>query len=277
MCILLWMNLFSTEPNSYVKTHHHGLPRPNQQNIYNNSYSSECMMPSTSASPAQASYNQGQWASLHYSNNPGTSNGAGMSQVNPVIQVPPSSGETGNLPLLNQRDLDFLNTSSTSATQPQLEHSVQHSQQPLHRKETMPAGETIWQNYHFSQAQGTQNGTANPGMIEINYTYPNSQDGSEIFNTLVGSQTSHLLKQEPQGQSTLPLMESESYTFYEQSNHMLNYPATNSSNLEAMRHAASSGSNGQRNTQNPSYSMNNVAQETQVDPISWAYSQFGGE
>ncbi|XP_026992125.1 proto-oncogene c-Rel isoform X1 [Tachysurus fulvidraco] len=268
------------EPNSYVKPPHHGLPRPNQQNMYNNSYSPECMMPSTSASPAPVPYNQGQWASLHYSNNPGTSNGAGMSQVNPVIQVPPSSGESGNLPLLNPRDLDFLNTSSTPATQPQLEqleHSVQHSQQPLHRKEPMPAGETIWQSYQFSQAPGTQNGTANPGMIEMNYTYPNSQDGSEIFHTLVGSQTSHLLKQEPQGQSTLPLMESESYPFYEQSNHMLNYPATNSSNLEAMRHAASSGSNGQRNTQNPSYSMNNVGQETQVDPISWSYSQYSGE
>ncbi|KAK3573295.1 hypothetical protein QTP86_022364 [Hemibagrus guttatus] len=255
-----------SEPNSYVKTSHHSMIRPSQQNMYNNSYPPERMLPSTSASSTPISYNQGQWAQLSFSNNPASN----VPQVNPVNPVPPSTGESGNLPLLNPMDLDFLNTSSTSPNQPQLdqlEHSVQHSQQPLNRKETLPAGECIWSNFDFSQASGTQNGTANQGMIGINYTYSNNQDGSEMFNNL-GPQTSLLLKQEPQGQSTLTVMESENY-FYEQSNPMLNYPVTSSSNQEAMRHAASSGANGsgQRNTQNPSY----------ADTLSWPYNQFSGE
>ncbi|KAG7333988.1 hypothetical protein KOW79_002395 [Hemibagrus wyckioides] len=264
------------EPNSYVKTSLHSMTRSSQQNMYNNSYLPERMMPSTST---PISYNPSQWAPLPFSNNP-ASNGMGMSQVNPVNPVPPSTGESGNLPLLNPMDLDFLNTPSASANQPQLEqleHSVQHSQQPISRKETLPASDCIWSNYDYSQAPGTQNGTANQGMIGINYTYPNNQDGSEMFNNL-GPQTSLLLKQEPQGQSTLTGMESENYHFFEQSNPML-YPANSSSNQEAMRHAASSGANGsgQRNTQNPSYSLNNMAQDTHVDTLSWSYNQFGGE
>lgn len=289
--ILLCMNLSSTEPNSYVKPLHHGLMRPTQQIMYNNPYQPQHMMPSTSASPAP-SFNQGQWASpsLHFSpasSNPGASNGVGMSQVNPVNPVPclSTTGESGNsLPLLSSMDLEFLDTQGASANQPQqeqLEHSVQHSQQPLHRKETMPAGENIWHNLELSQAPGTQNGPANTGMMGINYTYSDSQDGNEIFNRVVGPQTGLHLKQEPQAQSTLAMLDPNNSTLFEctESYSMLNYPPTSSSNQEAMRHAASSGASGsgQRNTQNPSYSLTSMVQEAHLDTLNWSYNQYGGE
>ncbi|XP_060782058.1 proto-oncogene c-Rel isoform X2 [Neoarius graeffei] len=279
-----------SEPNSYVKPPHHGLMRPPQQIIGNNLYQPQHMMPSTSASPA-ASYNQGQWVpSLHFSpasSNPGASNGVGMSQVNPVNSVPSlnTTGESGNsLPLLTTLDLEFLDTPGASANQPrqeQLEHSVQHSQQPLHRKETMPAGENIWPNLELPQAPGTQNGPANTGMMGINYTYSNSPDGNEIFNRLVGPSTGLHLKQEPQAQSTLAMLDPNNSTLFEctRSYAMLNYSPTSSSNQEAMRHAANVGASGsgQRNTQNPSFSLTSMVQEATLDNLSWPYNQYGGE
>ncbi|XP_053477476.1 proto-oncogene c-Rel isoform X3 [Ictalurus furcatus] len=268
------------EKTSYVNPLH-GTRRQSQQHMYN-SYQPR-MMPSTSACPAPVSFNQDQWAnsSLHFSpasSNPGASNGGGMSQVNQVNTVPSlnTTGESGNsLPLLSPRDLEFLDPQGASANQPrqeQLEHSVQHSQQPLHRKETMPAGESLWPN--FDPSSGTQNGPASTGM---NYTYPDCQDGSEILHSLVGPQTGLNLKQEPQGQSTLALLDPNTNLF--ESYTMLNYPPTSSSNQEAMRHAASSGASGsgQRNTQTPSYSIRNMAQEANLNTLNWPYNQFGGE
>ncbi|MCJ8730508.1 hypothetical protein PDJAM_G00185270 [Pangasius djambal] len=281
-----------SEPNSYVKPPHHAIMRPNQQMMYNSTYQPQRMMPSTSASPAPVSFNQGQWASssLHFSpasSNPGASNGVGMSQVNSVNPAPSLSttGESGNsLPLLSSMDLEFLETQDPSANQPrqeQLEHSVQHSQQPLHRKETMPADENMWQNFDLSQASGTQNGPANTGLMGINYTYSGNQDGNEILHSIVGPQTGLHLKQEPQGQSTLAMLDPNNSTLFDcsQSYSVLNYPATSSSNQEAMRHPASSGASGsgQRNTQNPSFSLTSMVQEAHLDSLNWAYNQFGGE
>lgn len=284
------MNLSSSEPNSYIKPHH-GLMRSNPQITYNNTYQPQRMMPSTSASPVPASYNQGQWGSpsIHFSpasSNPGASNGVGMAQVNPVNTANPvpslsTTGESGSsLPLLSSMDVEFLDIQGSSANQPrqdQLEHSVQHSQQPIHRKETMPAGENIWHNFDLSQASGTQNGSVSTGMMGMNYTYSDSQAGNEILHSLVGPPTGLPLKQEPQGQSTLAMLDPNNSNFYEYS--MLNYPPTSSSNQETMRHAGSSGASGsgQRNAHNPTFSHTSMVQEAHLDTLNWPYNQFGGE
>lgn len=270
-----------------MKSPHHGIMRSNQQIMYNSNYQPQRMMPANSASPVPTSFSQVQWASsaLHFSpasSNPGASNGVGMSQVNPV---PPLSttGESGSsLPLLSQLDVEFLDIKGASANQPrqeQLERSVQHLQQPLHTKESMPAGESIWHNFDLSQASGTQNGPASTGMMGMNYTYSDSQDGNENFHSLVGPQTGLHLKQEPQGQSTLAMLDHNNSSFFEPYP-MLNYQATSGSNQEAMRHAASSGASGsgQGNTQNPSFSLTSMVQEAQLDTLNWSYNnQFGGE
>ncbi|KAI5625079.1 proto-oncogene c-Rel, partial [Silurus asotus] len=270
-----------SEPNSYVKPPHPGMMRSNQQIMYN-AYQSSHMMTSTSVSPAPGSFNQGQWgsSSLHFSpasNNPGPSNGVGMSQVNPVNPHNPApslsnTGESGNnLPLLSPRDLEFLDTGASAipSRQEQLEHSVQHSQQPHHRKETMPVGESIWQNF---EPQGAQNGPTNTGIIGMNYTYPCNQDRNEMLHSLVGPQTGVHLKQEPQGQSNLAMLEPNSSLFNCTEPYMI-YQTPSSSNQEAMRHAASSrpGESGQRNTQNPSFSLSSIVQEAHLETLNWPY------
>lgn len=288
--ILLCMKLSPTEPNSYIKPPYHGIMRSNQQIMYN-SYQPQRMMPSTSAPPVPVSFNQGQWAtsSLTFSpanTNPGASNGVGMPQVNPVNPAPSLSttGESvGSLPLLSQLDVDFLEVNNASANQPrqeQLEHPVQHLQQPLHRKENMPASESIWHNFNdLSQASGTQNGPANTGMMGMNYPYSDSQDGNEILHSLVGPQTGLHLKQESQGQSTLAMLDPNNSNLFECTQSYPNYPATTSSNQEAMRHGASSGASGsgQRNTQNPSFPLPSMVEEVHLDTLNWSYNQFGGE
>lgn len=285
-CVLLYTNLSSTEPNSYIKPPHHGIMRTSPQIMYDNMYQTQRMMPSTSVS---GSYNQGQWASppIHFSpasSNPGASNGVGMSQVNTVNPVPSLSttGEGGNsLPLLTSGDLEILDirVSGNQPRQEQMEHSVQHLEQPFHRKETMPTEEPIWSNYEaLPQASGTQNGPASTGMMGINYTYSEFQGGNENLQTLVTPQTGLHLKQEPQGQSSLAMLNPNNSSIFDY--HMINYPPTSSSNQEAMRHAASSGASAseQRTTQTQSYSLTSMVQETShLDNLSWHYNQFGAE
>ncbi|KAI4898034.1 hypothetical protein NFI96_019256 [Prochilodus magdalenae] len=266
-----------TEPTHfYGKYPSHGMIRPNHQSMYNSSY----MMPSTSASPAAFSQPQAQWhsSSLHFnpaSSSPGPSNGVSMQQVNPVNPVPTLSttGESGSsLPLLSSMDLEFLDTQGPSTSQhrqEQQDQNVQHTQHPPHRKEA--AGEALWLNYELHGAQATQNGAPNTGgMIGMNYPYTESQDGSEILQSLVGSQMGLPLKQEPQGQSNLTMLGPASSTTSEctQTFTMLNYPSTNGSTQEAMRQAASSGTNGpgQRNTQTPSYTMTSLVHE-----LNWPF------
>ncbi|KAL7877877.1 hypothetical protein SRHO_G00045200 [Serrasalmus rhombeus] len=266
-----------TEPtNFYGKLSSHGMMRQNQQSMYNSTY----MMPSTSASPAPATFSQWPSSSLHFNtanSSPGPSNGVGMQQVNPVNPVPTlnTTGESGSsLPVLSSMDLAFLDTQSPSTSQPrqeQQDQNVQHAQQPPHRKEPVATGEPLWFNYELQGAQGTQNGAPNTsGMMGMSYPYTEGQDGSEILQSLVGTQTGLHLKQEPPGQSNLTMLGPVSSSSSEctQSFTLLNYPSTNGSSQEAMRHAASSGTNGpgQRNTQTPSYSMTSMVHE-----LNWPY------
>ncbi|KAM9477933.1 proto-oncogene c-Rel isoform 1-T1 [Clarias gariepinus] len=268
-----------TELNPYGKPAHHGIMRPNQQIMYNNTYQPQPMMPAPSVSPAQVSFNHGQWPSP--SSNHGANNQVGMSQVNPLNPVNPVSsistpGDGPNsLPLLSSIDLEILELQGASATQTHQEQ-LEHSQQPLHRKETVPTSESIWNNFAPSQASGTQNGPANTGVMDMNYPYSNSQDRNELLHSLVGPQTAHNLKQEPQGQSTLAMLDLNNSTIFDStpSYTMLNYQPNNSSNQETIINPSSSrpSGSGQRNTQNPSYPHTGMAPESY-----WSYGQYGGE
>lgn len=278
-CILFCMNLSSTEPNSYMKPPHHGIMRPNQEIMYSNTYQPQRMMPSTSASPASGSYNQWANPSLHFnpaSSNPGSSNGVGMSQVNPVPSLS-TTGESGSsLPLLTPVDIqDILDIQGVNQPrQEQLEQSIQHSQQTFLRKETMPAGENIWHTFEdLQQAAGPQNGPTSTGIMGINYTYSDSQGENQIHHSLVAPQTGLHLKQEPQGQSTLALLDSNNSNLFDYS--MINYTPTSSSNQEAMRNTAGSvASVSGQNTQNPSFSL---SMAPHLETLNWPYSQFDGE
>ncbi|XP_072534253.1 proto-oncogene c-Rel isoform X2 [Salminus brasiliensis] len=247
--------------------------RPSQHSMVNNTYQAHPMMPSTSASPAPATFNPVQWPnSLHLNtarSSPGPSNGAGMQQINPVNPVPTlnTTGDGGSsLPLLSSMDLDIL--SPLDPSQPRQEQQDQSVQQPTYRKEPMPAGEAMWCNYDPQGAPGTQNGAPGTGgMMGMGYLYTDSQDGSEILQSLVGPQTGLHLKQEPQSQSNLTMLlpASSATSDCTQAFPMYNYPLINGSPQEAMRQAANSGMNGpvQINTQTPSYPMSHE--------LNWPY------
>ncbi|XP_066534570.1 proto-oncogene c-Rel isoform X2 [Hoplias malabaricus] len=269
----------SEPPNYYGRHSSHGGMRPNPPSMYNTTYQSSAMMPSTSASPAPAAFSQSQWPSpsLNFnqaSSNLGPSNGVGMQvSTGNAVSTLSTTNESGNsLPLLSSLDLEFLDSQGLSSNQPlqeQQSQNVQHGQQPSHRKEPMPAGEPMWYNYDLQGAQATQNGASNScGMMGLGFQYTESQDGSEILQSFMGSQTGMNLKQEPQSQSTLTLLGPASSVSSDcaQSFAMLNYAPSNGSTQEVMRQAACSGTNGpgQRNTQTPSYSM------TSTD-MNWPY------
>ncbi|KAG9275415.1 proto-oncogene c-Rel [Astyanax mexicanus] len=281
-----------TEPtNFFGKLQSHGIMRQSHQNMMQSTCSSHSMMPSTSASPALSAYNPVQWSNpLNFnpaSNSPGPSNGVGMQQINTVnpvnaVNTVPTlntTGESGNsLPLLSSFDLEILNPQGPSASQPrqeQQDQSVQHAQpahQPPHRKDAMPAhgGDTMWYNFETQGTSGTQNGAQGTGgMMGMGYPYSDSQDGSEMLQSLVGSQLGVHLKQEPQSQSNLTMLGPANTVTSDctQVFTLLNYPSANGSGQEAMRQAAS-GTNMpvQRNTQTPSYSMTGIG-----NGLNWPY------
>lgn len=250
--------------------------RPTQQSMYG-TYQPPGMMPSASPAPAAASFVQWANSSLQFNtanSSPGPSNGVGMQQVNPVPSLNPTNESGSSLPLLSSMDLEFLDPHGPSASQPrqdQQDQNVQHAQQTPHRKDAMPTGESMWYNYDLHGATGTQNGASSTGgMMGMGYQYTESQDGSEILQSLMSSQTGLHLKQEPQSQSNLTLLgaANSATTDCAQSFTMLNYSSTNGSAQEAMRQAATGGTNGpgQRNTQTPSYSMSSI-----VNDLNWPY------
>ncbi|XP_062850858.1 proto-oncogene c-Rel [Trichomycterus rosablanca] len=276
-----------TEPtNFYAKHPSTGMIRPNQQNIYSSKYQASPMMTPTSGSQAPASFGQVSWpsSSLHFnqaSSNPAPSNGVSMPQVNTVNQAPPltSTGEReSSLPILSSMDLEILDAQGSSVSQPrqdQQEQNVQHSQQQLHRKKSMPAEESGWYNYELPHTSGTHNGASNTtGLMGINYQFTENQDSDDILQSLVGPLTAHL-KQESQGHIGMTMLDPTSSTSdCTQSYTMLNYPATNNGSQDAQRQAdRSTGANmiEQRNSQNPLYHVAGMA-----DPINW-YFPFGGE
>uniref|UniRef100_A0A4W4GHW7 RHD domain-containing protein n=1 Tax=Electrophorus electricus TaxID=8005 RepID=A0A4W4GHW7_ELEEL len=275
-----------TEPTNYYPKHPStGMMRQNQQSMYSSPYQPHPMVTSSSASPAPAPFSHAQWhgSSLHFStasSSTGPSNGMAMQQLNPVNPAPTltTTGESGSsLPLLSSTDLEFLDQgpSASQSQQEQQEQSLLHPQQILHRKEALPAGEGVWYNNFVSPAPGTQNGAASTsGVMVMSYPYRESQDGSEMLQSLVVPQTTLHLKQEPQGQSNLTMLgPSNSNSDCTQSFTVLNYPTANGSGQETMRQAASGavGGPGQRNTQHPCYPISGMVHEGNLDGMSWPF------
>lgn len=206
------------------------------------------------------------WPSQLNSN--GASNGVGLQQVNPSPSMP-TTGESGNsLPLLTSLDLEILQPSGPTSSQPrqdQPNQQVQQSQQPSQRQGL--DGPHTWYNYGSQQPQSTPNGaTGTSGSLGTGYSYPSSLD-EEYFQNL-----NHHLKQESQGLSNVAMLGSactlssdgvQSFTA------LLNCPNPNGSTPETMRQMEASGPN-QMVSQIP-YPSSSMGQESHLESFTWQY------
>ncbi|XP_058651782.1 proto-oncogene c-Rel isoform X1 [Onychostoma macrolepis] len=254
------------EPTNYYRPSNHGVMRQNPTGYYNKVPQSCPMMPPLTETPPSGTHSQA-WSSPIANT---TSNGVGLQQVNPSPSMP-TTGESGNsLPLLTDRDLEFLHSNGPTSSQPrqdqrnQQNQQVQQCQQPPQRQGV--EGAHNWYNYGQQQPQSTQNGaTCTGGSMGTGYLYTGNID-DDLFQNLIGNHQP--LKQEAQGSSNMAVLGpssdcAQSFTA------LLNSTTPNGSTAETMRQMEASGPN-QRVSQ-ISYPASGMGQESHLDSFTWQY------